>query len=99
MTWFRARAQCMAAGGDLWKVDKLDDMYQVARYLKTKAFYWVGATDHAWVYDAGGVGKTGALLVAALYLCPLSLSSPRSLGLCLSLPLSVSVCLLSLIHI
>ena len=60
MTWFRARAECLAAGGDLWTVGKLDDMYQVARYLKTKAFYWVGATDHAWVYDAGAVGETGA---------------------------------------
>ena len=29
MTWFMARSQCKAAGGDLWTVNKLDDMFQV----------------------------------------------------------------------
>ncbi|XP_070205606.1 uncharacterized protein [Littorina saxatilis] len=52
MTWNSARSQCIAAGGDLWTVGKLDDMYIVSRFLVSNTFYWVGATDHAWDYAA-----------------------------------------------
>ena len=60
LTWFRARAECRAQGGDLWTLGKLDDAFLTARYLLAGAFYWVGATDHAWDFRPGrGTSRGG----------------------------------------
>ncbi|KAK7487909.1 hypothetical protein BaRGS_00020810 [Batillaria attramentaria] len=52
MTWLRARAECRAAGGDLWQLGTLDDMKQVSDYIVPNAPYWIGATDHFWYFSA-----------------------------------------------
>lgn len=52
MTWFRARAECRALGGDLWTLGRLNDMHQVHQALKENTQYWIGAINHNWSFSA-----------------------------------------------
>uniref|UniRef100_A0A0B7ALG2 C-type lectin domain-containing protein n=1 Tax=Arion vulgaris TaxID=1028688 RepID=A0A0B7ALG2_9EUPU len=51
-TWYAAKAYCLKGGGDLWNMNKINDLSQVTMLDARIAQYWIGATNYDWKFNA-----------------------------------------------